>query len=121
MLKGFNHLGLYAKDSKRLIEWYTDTLGFEVTKDAAGRYFLGLPDGSYLQIIVAEDEGQSPQGNESGMHHIAFTVDEFDSLVNKILEQDLEVLMEPKETDDGRKLFSFRDIEGNFIQFVYYI
>lgn len=121
MIKGINHLGINAKDLDRMIEWYTDTLGFEVTKDEDGRTFLGLPDGSYLQFIVAEGEVQSTQGKESGMHHIAFTVDEFDGLVEKIVEQNLEVLMEPKETDDGRKLFSFRDIEGNFLQFVYYM
>ena len=55
------------------------------------------------------------------MHHIAFTVDEFDGLVAKMLEQKPEVVLEPKETDDGRKLFSFRDIEGNVVQFVYYM
>jgi catechol 2,3-dioxygenase-like lactoylglutathione lyase family enzyme len=121
MLKGINHLAIYAKDSKGLIDWYTDVLGFQASTDNDGRYFLGLADGSYLQIIEAEGEGQSLQGKESGLHHIAFTVDDFDGLVKKIREQNLEVLMEPKETDDGRKLFSFRDIEGNFLQFVYYI
>ncbi len=122
MLKGFNHLGICAKDSKRLTEWYTDMLGFEITKDTgAGVYFVGLPDGSQLEIMAAESEGQSHQGKESGMHHIAFTVDEFDGLVAKMLEQKPEVVLEPKETDDGRKLFSFRDIEGNVVQFVYYM
>ena len=122
MLKGFNHLGIYAKDSKRLTEWYTDTLGFEVTKDTGtGVYFVGLPDGSQLEIMVAEGEGKPTRGKESGMHHIAFTVDEFDGLVAKMLEQNPEVVLEPTETDDGRKLFSFRDIEGNVVQFVYYM
>jgi catechol-2,3-dioxygenase len=104
-----------------LIDWYTDTLGFEASTDNDGRYFLGLADGSYLRIIEAEDKRQSSHEKESGLHHIAFTVDDFDDLVEKIKQQNLEILMEPKTTEDGRRLFSFRDIEGNFLQFVYYM
>lgn len=123
MVTGIEHLGVCAKDSAALKDWYVKTFGTKVVYDnGKGTYFVAFENGDMLEIMSADDDGAEYAEKTKGVRHIALSIDNdsFDEVV-KILKADSAVteIHDVSESAKGIKTYWFCDIEGNFMHLIY--
>ena len=123
MVKGIEHIGIAAKDSKRLTDWYVKTFGTKVVYDnGKGTYFVAFENGDMIEIISAESLGVEIEEKTAGIRHIAIAVDkeDFDEVVETLkADVGVEEVHDVSENAKGIKTYWFRDIEGNFMHLIY--
>ena len=116
------HLGMAARDSVGLKEWYARVLGAELVFDNGkkpGAFLLKLPGGLTLEIYPAEAV-LAETGNNllAGWRHLALQVDSIDS-AKATLEANGVNFTEPvKPAVGGGRVLFFRDPEGNLLHLV---
>ncbi|MBR4173383.1 MAG: VOC family protein [Clostridia bacterium] len=123
MVKGIEHIGVVAKDSKALTDWYCKTFGTKIVYDnGKGTFFVAFEGGDMLEIISAQSENSENEEKMQGIRHIALSVDkdDFDAVV-AVLKADngVEEVHDVSESAKGIKTYWFRDIEGNFMHIIY--
>lgn len=114
------HIGICAKDTVSLKDWYVKYFNLEVVYDNKKEnptFMLQFPDGGVVEIYVAEFKSDIYNNKHQGIRHLAFGSDnieaEFERLKNNIcIEKEL------SENAKGVKTFFFRDLEGNLIHYV---
>lgn len=116
------HVGLAARDSAALAQWYLQVLGTTVrwTNDATPPAFLlELPAGGIIEIYPAAEPatGEAPNGRQ-GLRHLALKVENLDA-AREALEAKGVVFSEPvKPAGGGGRVQFFRDPEGNLLHLV---
>ncbi len=118
---GIEHLAIIAKDTKVLTDWYTKMFDTEVVYDnGKGTIFLAFSDKSMIEFIPAEEmEREDIAAKRQGIRHIAISVDDFDSAVERLMAENVEVVTPPATSAKGISTFFFRDIEGNILHLIY--
>ena len=80
MTLSWSHVFVNVKNLKRMVSFYTDTLGFRISDQTEGIAFLSQLDDEHHQIAFREDANL---GNEpSRVGHFAFRVDSLDEVKN---------------------------------------
>ncbi len=116
---GIEHIAIYAKDSKKLSDWYKELFDGEIVYDnGKGTYFLAFSDKSMIEFCSCDDENVPTEMTTPGIRHIAISVDDFKSLTERVLAANAEVIDEAYVNEKGIGLFFFRDIEGNIIHLI---
>ena len=120
MIKGIEHVAIYAKDTKGLADWYVKLFGASIVYDnGKGTYFVAFPDKSMIEICKNDTVDNVPTDmNTPGIRHFALTTDEFDADVAKIKAEGVEILAEPIVSPKGIGTMFFRDIEGNIFHLI---
>ncbi|MBQ6998893.1 MAG: VOC family protein [Clostridia bacterium] len=121
MVTGIEHIGLYAKDSKALADWYIDMFGCTIAYEntSKGTYFVAFADKSMIEICKASDDMLSnPALTDAGLRHIALTVSDFDAVVAKLKGADTEIVADEVTSSSGVKTIFFRDIAGNILHLI---
>ena len=119
MITGVEHIGIYAKDSKALKEWYENVFDFEQVYDnKKGTYFLNLADNTMLEICQQVEEPGEFTPTIGGLRHIAFYVDDFEEMVDRIKAAGAEVVTDAKVSASGVKTFFFKDLDGNIMHLI---
>ncbi len=120
MITGIEHIAIFAKDSEKLSAWYADTLDGKIVFDnGEGAYFVAFSDKSMIEFCPANDkEFPAPDFTDSGLRHLAISVDDFDSAVEKVKKLGVEVLREIDVSTSGVSTFFFADPEGNILHFI---
>lgn len=121
MVTGIEHLGIFAKDSKKLADWYIDMFGCTLVYENAekGTYFVAFPDKSMIEICKCEKAScKKCEPTQSGLRHIALTVDDFEGMVEKIKESKLDIVTDAVVSANGVKTIFFRDIAGNILHLI---
>ncbi len=121
MVTGIEHVGLYAKDSKTLADWYIDMFGCTIAYEnpAKGTYFVAFPNKSMIEICKATDDMTSnPALTDAGLRHLALTVADFDSVVAKLKGANTEIVADEVTSSSGVKTIFFRDIAGNILHLI---
>jgi catechol 2,3-dioxygenase-like lactoylglutathione lyase family enzyme len=102
------HLALFARDPKKLADFYTSVFDMEVAHAGKNAYFL--TDG-YLMLAILPHrlEGEAAVG----LNHFGFNLENRDEVVKKLQQWSLEV---PKARPGDRPYAEFRavDPEGNW-------
>lgn len=123
MVKGIEHIGVAAKDSKALTDWYVKTFGTKIVYDnGKGTYFVAFESGDMIEIISATSVSGENEEKMAGIRHIALTVDDgsFDGIVATLKsDAGVEEVHDVSENAKGIKTYWFRDIEGNFMHLIY--
>jgi catechol 2,3-dioxygenase-like lactoylglutathione lyase family enzyme len=115
------HVGLYCRDLKRMVDFYTGVLGFKVSDvNEKGMTFLRWgPD--HHSFVLARMPGGEPPSAGTVLQQIALEVADLDMLkrIRKYLvEQGARVLGPIKHEGPGSDYtFDFEDPEGNRLQF----
>ena len=119
MIKGIEHIAIFAKDTKALSDWYVKTFEGEIVYDnGKGTYFVAFADKSMIEFCKSADEN-TPTGLEvPGIRHIALTSTEFDKDVERIKAAGVEILKDAVVTDKGIGTLFFRDPEGNILHLI---
>jgi glyoxylase I family protein len=117
MFNGIEHFAIASANPRRLADWYTATLEFEITYEYAGNYFIEAPNGGLIEIIPAEGEGVQTGMRTPGMRHIAISVDDFEAARHQLAAQGVTFEGEPY-VSSGNRLVFFRDPDGNLIHLI---
>ena len=139
MVKALRHVGLVVNNLEEMSQFYQDQLGFSVLKDAwepspFADEILNLESvklrtvkmqaasGSLLELLYfASHPSASGKGDihRPGFTHIALTVEDLDSLVQRMKKSQVRFLSSPRVSPDGKaKVVFCQDPEGNFLELV---
>ncbi len=119
MIKGIEHIGIAAKDSTALKDWYIKVLDMKVFSDnGRGGYFLEANNGVQIEIYPADKETSRNYDNLStGLRHIAFLVDGFDAERERLISLGVELVDAPSIKEKFSNQF-FKDPEGNLLHII---
>ena len=108
------HPGIAAKDPQALAQWYIDTLGMKLLRQAGPTtFFIGFDKGACIEIYAAKSDAEPIANNYvQGMTHIAFYAEDFEATRQMLLSKGVKPAAEPVLRDD-LKLALMRDPEGN--------
>ena len=116
---GIEHIAIYAKDTKKLSDWYKDIFDGEVVYDnGKGTYFIAFSDKSMIEFCSSDSENIPTELTVPGIRHIAISVDDFDLLVDRVKKTGVEILKDAVVSDKGIGTMFFRDIEGNILHLI---
>jgi methylmalonyl-CoA/ethylmalonyl-CoA epimerase len=125
------HLGISVANLEASLKWYTETLGFEVSKR------LDLPEiqfrvaviefqGFGVELIEVAGSGRNPfawqepgpQHRLQGYVHFAFQVDDLDATEKALKERGVRFACPPTRLEGlGIRYFHIFDNDGNLIEF----
>ncbi|HHW02423.1 MAG TPA: VOC family protein [Thermoanaerobacterales bacterium] len=115
------HVGICAKDTVALKDWYVRLFNLKVVYDNKKEkptFFLMLPDGGLIEIYPAEVSSESVNNKYQGIRHLAFGTDNIEKEYENLLKNNVEILTELSTNAKGVKTVFFKDIEGNIIHFI---
>ena len=116
---GIEHIAIYAKDTKKLSDWYKNVFDGEVVYDnGKGTYFIAFSDKSMIEFCSSESDNLPTELTVPGIRHIAISVDDFDALVAKVKAEGVEILKDAVVSDKGIGTMFFRDPEGNILHLI---
>lgn len=122
MVKGIEHVAIFAKDTKKLCDWYVDMFDLKVVYDnGKGTYFAAFESGDMIEFCLCSEDAALTGDKTQGIRHLALSVtdDGFDKVVDKLKAAGVEVVTEVSVSAKGIKTFFFRDIEGNISHLIY--
>ena len=115
-----HHVAIFTREHQRMEEFYTETLGFAVTKrwDDANIIFIDIGSTTIELIGRPEIEGTPRElGTGAGLNHIALHVADCDAAARELTTKGVQLLREPADFKDVRTAF-FSDIDGNVLELV---
>lgn len=110
-------IGVYVRDQKKALSFYTEKLGFEVRELQEGSSFAWIevaPPGSQATISLATEN--FPVGNSSkiGVYtDIAFETDDIHELYRSYREAGVRFTKEPELQPYGKWFAAFVDLDDN--------
>ena len=112
-----DHVNMNVKDLEKTVEFYKKLFGFEIRKDDNSPNKLDVPSkiigNDSIKLCLYEDPQMSPAG---GIAHFGFHVANFDAIMNKCKELDVEVLYEgPVEFEKSKSVY-IKDPSGYDIE-----
>jgi len=123
MIRGIEHIGIAAKDTTALAEWYVRTLGFRiVTKsaDTPPNYFVAAPNDAMLEIISANQAKRAEhEPRDPGIRHICIGVDDFAAAADDLQKKGVTFTGGVINLPSGGKVVFFTDPEGNLLHLVH--
>ena len=110
-LTGFDHVDLRLKDRVKARHFFVDQLGMDVIGEGPDHTFLLFGD----QVLGLRDAGKGEKA--AGVDHLAFRVEEWTGLRNRLKRARIDVVSE-KERDDSRSIY-LKGPEGLQVELVY--
>jgi glyoxylase I family protein len=117
MFNGIEHFAIASPEPRRLADWYSQTLEFELVYEYAGNCFIRARNGALIEIIPAEGQRPAAGARTPGMRHIAISVDNFDAAFDQLKQHGVCFAGEPY-TNQGNRLVFFTDPEGNLLHLI---
>ena len=114
------HIGICAKDTAALKDWYVKYFNLEIVYDNKKEnptYILRFADGGLMEIYAAETESDIYDNKHQGIRHLAFGSDNIEAEYDR-LRDNIKIEKELTTSAKGVKTFFFRDLEGNLIHYV---
>jgi glyoxylase I family protein len=120
MFDGIEHTGIASPEPERLAQWYVDTLGFAINyrSESSRTCFVKAPNGSMIEIILAEAPGGPYRMKDPGLRHLALAVKDFDAALAALQAKGVQFLTEPSASKGNRVVF-FADPDGNILHLIH--
>jgi glyoxylase I family protein len=96
-----HHVAIQTADFKKAFSFYTELLGLQVVKEPFNfkkRTLAWLDAGGIMIELYSVKDGKEPQpydGRRVGADHIAFEVQDLDTIIAHLTEHNVKVLKEP--------------------------
>ena len=138
-MTNIRHTGIVVTDIDKSIEFYSQYFGFKTQKDLieSGEYIdnfcsmkgvevrtvkMSLENGDMIELldfVSHPEDNHDKKINHIGCTHIALTVDDLDSLYNRMKNDGVFFNCEPQSPPDGMAKATFcKDPDGTFIELV---
>jgi len=138
----FRHVGITVSDLEKMLFFYRDLLGYKIHKQALeeGRFIDSISNLDNVRVttvkMIPENNDMMSmiellnyhshktnlsklQINNGGITHFALTVEDVNSVYNKLLQNGIIFNCPPKLSEDGGAIVTFcRDPENNLIELV---
>ena len=122
MIQYVDHVAITVKDMNRSIEFYTEKLGFTITRSSETpimkTVFVGRGQ-VQLELFALQQGSAKPvpelQQDEIGIKHIAFNVTDLDTLIKEFREKGIVFISEVRQAGTRRHIF-FKDPDGITLQ-----
>lgn len=121
MIKGVEHIGICARDTDSLKDWYVNLFGLKVVyenKKTPRTYFLYINDGSMIEIYPANEDLDTFNNKVRGIRHLALIPENFDEMCKILEDNNVEIVETAKVSASGVKTVFFRDPEGNIMHLI---
>lgn len=122
MIFSLEHLGLAARNTASLRDWYINTLDAELmfsNSENPPAFLLRLPGGAVIEIYPAHDHTEATANNRlAGWRHIALRVDSIESARAKLESRRVTFDEDVKAAGGGGRVLFFKDEEGNLLHLV---
>jgi len=116
------HIGLAAKDSGVLKDWYVNMLGAKVVFDngqTPPSYLIALSGGSMLEIYPADSASRETAYNLlAGFRHLALRVESVEQAKAELESKGIKFTDPIKPAAGGGRVLFFRDAEENLVHLV---
>jgi lactoylglutathione lyase len=118
----WNHVGIKSADIQKSLHFYCDLLGLDRKEDLDifGKSFIFVGNDTVSIEIEAgspEDRPIDPR-TQTGLYHLAFTVEDVTALVERLKAEGVPVALEPLSTQPDRLVAFVEDPDGAFIQLI---
>ena len=116
-LAGTHHVALFTQNFAALEKFYSETLGFPVTKrwDDVNIIFINV--GSTTIELIGRDTAPAPNSEPGSFNHLALKVANVDEAYSELVAKGIKIKAEPKDFKDVRICFFF-DPDGNTLELV---
>lgn len=122
MILSVEHLGLAARNTPSLRDWYVNTLGAEVlfaNDHTPPAFLLRLPGGAVIEIYPAHRSNDDISDNRlGGWRHIALRVDSIEATRTSLSSRGVHFTEDIKPAGGGGRVLFFKDEEGNLLHLV---
>jgi len=133
MIKTIDHIGILTNDLQKSVEFYTDVLGFSVSRK------IEMAEAGLSAVFVEKDGGRIGLMNYKGKKipkrsdiakiklgessipindHLTFSVDDIEATTTELKEKGVVFNLEPIQVEGGIKVAMFKDPEGVLIELV---
>lgn len=116
------HLGLAARDTVALKDWYLRVLGARVVFDngqTPPAFFIVLPGGAMLEIYEGDFMLKETADNSlHGWRHLALRVDSIETAKSELEKLGVKFDQPVKPAGGGGRVLFFRDPEDNLLHLV---
>lgn len=114
-LTGTHHIGLRTPNFEAMEAFYTETLGFQVTKRWDDVKIIFIDIGSTTIELIGRDEATDHTNPTGGIDHICLQVAGVDEAFAELVEKGVKIRSEPRDFKDIRNAW-FYDPDGNALE-----
>ena len=118
----WNHVGIKSADIGRSLHFYCDLLGLEKQQDLDifGKRFIFVGNETVSIEIEAGAPGDTriDPRTQTGLYHLAFTVDDVTIMVERLKAAGVPIALEPLSTQPDRLGAFVEDPDGAFVQLI---
>ncbi|MEY2466135.1 MAG: glyoxylase family protein [Verrucomicrobiota bacterium] len=116
------HIGLPARDSAALKDWYVKTLGAKLVfsnGEAPPAFLLKLAGETLIEIYPGDFALKETANNKlNGWRHLALRVDSIEAAKTELEKRGVNITETIKPAGGGGRVLFFADIEGNLLHLV---
>lgn len=116
-LKATHHVALFTRNFAALEKFYTETLGFPVTKRWDDVTICFIDIGSTTIELIGRDTAPAPNSEPGTFNHLALHVEDVDAAYAELVSKGVKIRSEPKNFKEIRICFFF-DPDGNVLELV---
>ena len=118
----WNHVGIKSADLRKSLHFYCDLLGLEKQEEIEifGKSFIFVGNDTVSIEIEAGNPDDTPidPRTQTGLYHLAFTVDNVSVLVERLRSEGVPIVLEPLSTRPDRLVAFVQDPDGAFVQLI---
>ena len=118
----WDHVGIKSSDMEKSLTFYCDLLGLEKQQelDIFGKSFVFVGNDTVSIEIEAgnPDDTRIDPRTQTGLYHLAFTVDDVSALVERLRSEGVPIALEPLPTRPDRLVAFVEDPDGAFVQLI---
>jgi len=135
MIGSATHYGVNVSDMEIALEFYRDTLGFDVDRrfpmsdvqsditgiDSTNGHIAFLDTGGLEIELISYSKPENKNihehtsGHDIGIAHICITVDDVNALYDRLV-SDIDIVDSPKMVGNGAQILYARDPDGNYVE-----
>jgi len=116
-LKATHHVAIFTRNFALMEQFYTQILGFPVTKRWDDVTIIFIDIGSTTIELIGRDTAPAPSSPAGAFNHLALQVDDVDAAHQELMAKNITIRDAPYNFKDIRVCFFF-DPDGNLLELV---
>jgi len=116
-LKATHHIAVLTQNMDAMTQFYTETLGFPITKRWDDVNIIFIDIGSTTIELIGSESAPAANSPAGGIDHLALHVASVDEAYAELVSKNVRIRSEPRDFKDVRICFFF-DPDGNVLELV---